>query len=258
MSESHYLGDHRILTRTNHGVRMIVDTRDIILTPLLLLNGEWEPETTKALLHLLRPGQHFVDVGANMGYFSCLAASVVLREGTGKVTAFEADPENFSFLRDNLNLNWHFERVSLVNAAAFNHETTLTFQKREKYQGNSSIGHLPIDELDSIGDKGISFEVPAVTLDQTIEGRVDLIKIDVEGAEPYVFEGMTRILAEQPHVQILVEWSPHQIERAGRSPPADMTSMMSGFTKHLVLDDLLKVNDGDLHSINHGMLLLSN
>jgi hypothetical protein len=75
-----FLDGHRVLTQTSRGVRLILDTRDIIMTPIVLLHGEWEPETSRALLDILRPGMNFVDVGANMGYFISLAG-LALRGG---------------------------------------------------------------------------------------------------------------------------------------------------------------------------------
>ena len=66
-------------------------------------HGVWEPYETSLVLRLLQPGDVFVDVGANIGYFSVLAASLV--GDAGKVFAFEPDPDNFQLLCANAELN---------------------------------------------------------------------------------------------------------------------------------------------------------
>jgi energy-coupling factor transporter ATP-binding protein EcfA2 len=82
-----YLGDHRALVRTAWGHKMFVDTRDLGLAPHLLLDGSWELWVTAAFLTNLREGMTVVDVGANIGYYSLLAASNV--GSGGRLVSFE-------------------------------------------------------------------------------------------------------------------------------------------------------------------------
>jgi hypothetical protein len=72
-----YLGDYTALTRTIYGHKMYVDTRDVSLAPHLLLDGYWEQWITNIFRELVKPGMTVVDVGANFGYYSVLAASLV-------------------------------------------------------------------------------------------------------------------------------------------------------------------------------------
>ena len=81
--------------------------------------GIWEPYETSLLLSMLRPGDVFVDVGANIGYFSVLAASVVGDDGA--VFAFEPDPDNFRLLRRNVALNGQQASIVAVQAALAEH-----------------------------------------------------------------------------------------------------------------------------------------
>ena len=74
--------------------------------------GIWEPYETSLVMDLLHPGAVFVDVGANIGYFTVLAATTA-----GKVFAFEPDPENFRLLEANLALNALQRKVTAVPAA---------------------------------------------------------------------------------------------------------------------------------------------
>lgn len=254
-----YLGDHRVLTSSNHGVRLILDTRDIILTPIILLNGEWEPETSRVLFDLLQPGMNFVDVGANVGYFTTHAGRRV-RPG-GKMWAFEADRTAFEFLADNVNLNWYFEDVTLEAKAAYSHATTLTLFQRQKYRGNTSIAEIKNTDLERVLDTQIPVEVPAVSLDNyflPLKERIDVIKIDVEGAEPYVLKGMQGLIESQPHMKIMIEWSPGQIVAANCDPE----SVLSFFADHrlktqIIRDTLEPITASELRSVSHGMVLLT-
>ena len=190
-----FLDGHRVLTQTSRGVRLILDTRDIIMTPIVLLHGEWEPETSRALLDILRPGMNFVDVGANMGYFTSLAG-LALRGG-GQVWAFEPDPVSHEFLADNVALNWLFENIRLERKGVYSRSTTLTLFKREKYVGNTSLGQADADDLARIMDRQTPHGVEVVSLDDyflPLGQRIDLMKIDVEGAEPHVIQGMAGLL----------------------------------------------------------------
>src|ERR1700722_361196 len=98
-----YLGDHTALVATRWGAKMLVDTRDAMVTPWLVLDGLWESHATGWLQQALGPGQVFVDVGANVGYFTLLAGSLV--GPTGTVVAVEAHPRLAELLRRNVIIN---------------------------------------------------------------------------------------------------------------------------------------------------------
>src|SRR5664279_1756690 len=85
------------------GKRMYVDLRDSAVSTNLFVNHVWEPEETNVILGLLHEGDVFVDVGANIGYFTLLASHAVGR--TGKVFAFEPGPGNVRLLRKNVEAN---------------------------------------------------------------------------------------------------------------------------------------------------------
>jgi FkbM family methyltransferase len=257
-----YLGGNRVLTQTRRGVRLILDTRDIILTPIVLLHGEWEPETSGALLDILRPGMNFVDVGANVGYFTCLAALAVRAGGApGRIWAFEPDPESYEFLVDNVALNWIFDGVQLERKGVYSRSTTLTLYKREKYVGNTSLGAVDEGDLARIIDRQTPRQVEVVSLDEYfLPGgeRIDLMKIDVEGAEPHVIEGMTGLLAAQPRMRLMLEWSPGQIRNTMKLDPAPMMRMLRehGFRAAHIGERLEPVDLEAFDRIPHGMLLL--
>ena len=91
------------------------DERDRFVSRRIREDGIWEPFETSLVLASLSPGAVFVDVGANIGYFTVLAADRV--GDSGAVFAFEPDPENFSLLQANLKLNGVRRQVEAVRAA---------------------------------------------------------------------------------------------------------------------------------------------
>jgi FkbM family methyltransferase len=255
-----YLGHDRLLVETHTGLRLYLDTRDIVLTPILALKGDWEPEVTHALRTVLRPGMTFIDVGANIGYFTLIAAQIL--HGNGQIHAFEADPEMHQLLVDNVNLNWFFDGVHMRQQAVFSEETQLRFYKRLKYQANSSIAQLSDEELSAINDASQSFDVEATRLDHYAEKhavtRVDVVKIDVEGAEPRIFQGMKRIIEDNPQLQIICEWSPSQLYQAGSSPTEFLGILRDyGLYMRTVEAPDLLLEPERLLEMSHNNLLLS-
>ena len=110
-----YLGDHTLLMQTIFGHAMYLDSRDISLTPHLLRQGCWEPDVTRFFLRIVKPGMRVVEVGANVGYYTLLACSLV--GPTGRVTAFEANPAAVTLTRRSLLVNGFRDRATIVEMA---------------------------------------------------------------------------------------------------------------------------------------------
>lgn len=150
------------------------------------------------------------DVGANIGYFTLLASSLV--EGTGRVFAFEPEPENFQLLVKNVELN------SCKNVESFNLAVSDRLGRDDLYIADRNKGLHSLRKLSNQHTSSIS--VKTTTIDQFSEGRPikpDFFKIDVEGHELHCFRGMEKIIDRNPGVKILVEFSPRQLNRHGSS-----------------------------------------
>ena len=147
--------------------------------------GTYEQRKRKAMEGLLRAGQIFFDIGANVGYFSLLAAKLTAPDGF--VVAFEPLPRNTNFLRQHIGLNALEQRIKLYEAAVSDHDGKTFFDLGK----SSAMGH--------IASQG-QLEVQLLSLDSLIKsGEVpmpDVMKIDVEGAEFEVLQGAKEILAE--------------------------------------------------------------
>ncbi len=212
-----YMGNNRALLCTTNHCKMYVDTTDLLIAPWLLMHGEWEPEETELVKKLVRPGDVFVDVGANLGYYTLLA----IRVGASQVYAFEAQSSTYELLGKNVIINWMSNVVRCENLAVFSQTTDLDFFVRNSYPGNSSIGVTSSDQLAKWFDTTTRVKVRAVSLDDYFAdkpGKIDVLKVDVEGAEPAAFEGARRILSQNRDIKILCEWSPDQMATAKQNP----------------------------------------
>lgn len=194
-----------------NGHRMILGTRGTY-PPINMAADRYEIETTRLFKHLLKPGMKVVDVGAHVGYYSLLAASLVGPEG--RVYAFEPEPRNFELLLRNVELNG-YQNIVPVN---------------EAFSNQSGMGTLFLTALDSgrhsmypndLPDSG-SLRIKTTTADSFLEAQgwpqINLIKIDVEGAELDVLSGMSRLLHTSSSLNLILEFNPILLKNAGIDP----------------------------------------
>ncbi len=144
-------------------------------------------------------GETALDVGANIGLYTVRASRLVGSQG--KVIAIEAEPANFDALLFNLKLNQSDNVVSL-NLAAWNRETTLDLHLFDCAQSHSLVSALE-------KARPRRARVEARPLDKVLEelgvGSVDWVKIDVEGAEVEVLQGLEKTMSRNPNLKLQVE-----------------------------------------------------
>jgi FkbM family methyltransferase len=191
-----YVGEGRMLIRPVWGGRMHALSGDLSLTPELVAHGTYDVPFTAFVQRHINPGDTVFDIGANIGLFTLLLGYQVWEHGT--VVAYEANPKVLPVLRDNVSMNWFSDRVEIVPKAAAAEAGSLPFLVPQRFSICGSVKpiehHLSTDDrLDDVE----RVEVEAEPLDVHVGRfeRIDLIKIDVEGAENGVFAGMERLLA---------------------------------------------------------------
>jgi FkbM family methyltransferase len=155
-----YFGDHTALVATRWGAKMLVDTRDAMVAPWLVLDGLWESTVTDWMQRTLQPGQVFVDVGANIGYFTLLGATLVGPQG--RCVAVEAHPRLAELLQRNVIINGLHGYVTTWQRAAWSKTTHLTLHMRRNFASNSSIGSIGPEALRRLGDTEKTVDVEAV------------------------------------------------------------------------------------------------
>lgn len=192
-----YVGNNRVLMVPKYGGVLYGAADDLSLTPRLLVNGVFEPELTNYLMRTLKKGMVVCDIGANVGYFSVLAGYLVGSGGT--VIAFEPNPELYSLLADNMIVNEHARFTSTVPKAVSDVNGPIAFYVSKRFRGNgSSQRHSPEYKAAFHSDTFEEIAVESVVFDDYCEQHllkaIDLVKIDVEGAEYRVLKGMEKSL----------------------------------------------------------------
>jgi len=175
---------------------------------LIYYQGASEPDTAGFIRHFLKPGMVFADVGANLGEYTLLAAHVL---GTsGRVHAFEPNPNVFEILRKNIELN-HCGNVTACPEAVWERETVVGFELTP----NPGLSAVQPEKQGKESARTIT--VRTVTLDNYFADatKPNLIKVDVEGAELQVLNGATSLLALPPlHAPVVIfEYGPCNTQR---------------------------------------------
>ena len=217
--EISYDGNGRVLVRTRiggHDIAYYVESDDRVLSPWFIATGHYEADVTGYFLRHLRADSHCLDIGANFGFFACLMAKQCPR---GRVLGIEPDRRIADLARDNLFANGLGGRADIICAAASHNGQGLTLYRRASRSASTSIvkprradapyGEEPVAE---------AFKARSVRIDdlaEGLEGRVDFVKIDVEGAEPLVLAGARETIRRNRDITIVMEWSPAQIAAAG-------------------------------------------
>jgi FkbM family methyltransferase len=157
----------------------------------------YEPEVNEQIMKLLQPGMTMVDVGANLGWYTCLAAQLI--GPSGYVYAFEASPSTVEVLRKNIAVNGN-KNIKVTAKGVTDKADKVTFFVEEA-SGASS--------LFSSGHEVTRMEVEAISLDEFFQQEgwppVHLVKIDIEGAEKLALEGMRQLSQRNPQLMLIVE-----------------------------------------------------
>ena len=166
--------------------------------------GAYEPAKHALIRKHLRPGMTFIDVGANKGDFTLLAARLAGKSGT--VISIEPEPENYSILHRSIALN-DYGNIRALQIALSDRDGTATMQI-----GPTSGAHTLSPEFNGLR----TVEVPTKTLDGIVAEQrlesVDMIKIDVQGLELAVLHGASETLRANPRIIVLLDL-PKQSEK---------------------------------------------
>lgn len=193
-----------------HIVAVPHEERDVAIYHAL--RGTLEPGVVAAFRRVVRPGMTVVDVGANLGVYTLHALDGIALHG--RVIAFEPIPRTYDALRRNLKLNGFADSdVVVTHRQAVSDRTGVAHMFYEV--GNA--GHSTLYPKPNVAATNLTVET--VRLDDAVpDHHVDMIKIDVEGAEPAVLAGMPAIIAKNPALVMFIEFAPSHLARAGVDP----------------------------------------
>lgn len=208
-----------------HSLLMRLDTNEGIQRGMA--QGVYEPEQTAWLKACLSPGDRFVDLGANFGWYTALASTILKK--SGHVFAFEPSPIANGVIANTIEEN-HLNNVTLIRAAVGDAD------------GQVQI-YLPVN--DSVHSPSIFFsdpqfiplQVPLISLDNYgpfVDGRpINLIKMDVEGYEPNVIRGMRYLIRRGLVKNIFCEFNSGWL-KPNSTTPAELFELITsyGFVVH--------------------------
>jgi len=227
-----------------------VDSDDQQMTPSFIEHGFWEPWNTVWFGRNVKDDMTVVDVGANVGYFTMMAARLVGKNG--EVIAIEPNPSPMRLLKKSAVEN-EFDNIRFYECAVSDKPGLLELNVPDINIGGATL--QSVDRLlatsDKIGSVN-SFSVSVHTLDDLLLGtvdKIDIIKMDVEGLEPYVWNGMQKIL-KQYRPAIILEYSP---DRLSNEEQASFIESMRYYGKIHIVTDIgteVKVDNTYLNRIN--------
>jgi len=205
-------------SKTWDGIHMELDTSDFIQRTIFL-TGLWDSNVRSVIVDLLQDGDVFVDAGANVGYFTLLAAKLV--GSSGRVFSFEPNPATLELMRRNIEIN-SYDNIKVYEAGLSDRDNTgVLFLDNEGNSGAASQRQ----------NYGVKVPINLVTLDSILEensvGQVRLVKIDVEGSEIQVLRGAERLLSSLNAPNVLCEVSELSLIKMGGGKD-ELFSLMRG------------------------------
>ena len=203
----------------------------------------YEPGTTNFLKTILKKGMNVINIGANIGYFTLLAAREVGPDG--KVFAFEPFPQTVELLKKNIDSNG-YKNVEVISMAVSDRKEK-SFLALKSDSGHNFVTSASNKEYDSI-------EISTITADDYFDEnlKIDFLIMDAEGYEPKILDGMKNILENNLTMQILTEYNPHTLQIAKTSGQKFLEKLeefgfsiqvidIDGQPQNYIKDDILKI-----------------
>lgn len=239
-----------------NGFTMHIDPTDALG---LRTNKVFEKFETELVKKEVKSGDIVLDIGANIGYYSLIFSRIVGPKG--RVFAFEPDPNNFALLRKNIEIN-NLQNVTLIQKAVSDVSKPISF-----YLCNYNHAQHRIYPSSRCNE---TITVESITIDEYFSGKefhdkINFVKMDVEGAEYDVIEGMKKTLKLNPNLKMLCEFSPKQIKEHGLEPENILDQLVRcGFKiypittagEKIIPIDYSKPVISEIMRIGHGLNLL--
>jgi FkbM family methyltransferase len=229
------------------GSKMHVDPRDTEIAASLIRWGLYDKSETILFRQLIKKGMVVIDIGANIGYFTLLAARLVGEEG--KVFAFEPEPRNFSLLSKNVEANG-CNNVIAIQKAVLNKPGKMKLFLEERNLGGHSLSKA------SVSNPAGSVTVEVTSLDEFFQSkdfRADVVKMDAEGSEMGILQGMTNLMNQNGDLKIITEFSPALLRASGFSPIGFLNKLSEyGFTLYEIRQPIKPIDISQVPAISGG------
>ena len=236
----------------NSEIKMLLDHRDIRSVPFSVLSdGFYESFQADVLIELGKLSSRFLDIGANMGFYSL---ALCMENKSLQTISFEPLPKVFNVFEKNIILNGLTDRIAVKNIALGHEKNSLTmfvpkftgtggasFRDLHSEEGVSDLITVPINDLDS----------------QLIEGEVDLVKIDCEGSELNIILGANTLI-KNCKPTIMVELMRKWMKPFGHTPQMFLDNMFYHGYKCLAInkENLLEVKEVNEKSLETNYIFI--
>lgn len=217
--EYFYLGDGMGLARLKSGHFIFVDPLEESVCSHLIARGEWEPWARQVVMGLVRPGDHVLEIGGHVGYYTLGLADKVGPRGS--VTTFEANPRLAALAARSVRFNGFGGRVDVRQQAVSDQAGQLRFTVSRQFAGG---GHIYVGE-GALGPDAEVIQVEAVRIDDLDLPAIKLIRIDAEGSEPLILRGAEALL-RKPDVVLCIEWD--VVQMRSRADPEAFAGWLHG------------------------------
>lgn len=199
------------------GKILFLNKKDPVISGAIAM-GVYEKFEMSLFSKELGPGMTVIDVGANIGYYTIVAADAVGPAGT--VICFEPDLESAEVLKKNIQVN-EFKNIKHIGKGLLNRNGTIKFYLSKNNRGDNSICDP--------GDGQTHTEIETTTLDTVLpaDTKINVIKMDIEGSETLALEGMEKSIMRSDNLTIFVEFSPFRIKNIGGSPIEFLQKLMT-------------------------------
>jgi FkbM family methyltransferase len=258
-----YLGNAKILLESAFGHLMVVPGTDRSITPHLIRDGYFDRTLTDFISKAVKPGSTFIDVGANVGTYSLIAAERV--GATGKLVAVEANPRMAQILLDNLEMNGFSSRAEVFAIAAANQNGHGSLYEFSRHEGSHTmVQEVANRAVEEFSEQVTETTVPARKLDDLfsqIELReADLLKIDVEGFELDAILG-ARSFLRTAAPDLIVEWHPSFMPREAASQLYALLTVELGYAvakigsadmQQIGFEELMAIDHSDIYATRGG------
>lgn len=193
--------------RTTMGFSIYL-TRNPVFSLTVYATGNYDEEEGRALIGCTEKGDVFADIGAYCGWYSLLISK---NTPASKIYSFEPTPESYAIIRKNIRLN-HCKNIFPKNIALSDKTGIQKFYTSKTHSGRNALTNFDSDVQDGYR------MVRTATFDSLKLGRIDIMKLDVQGVELNVLKGMVRTLERHAPHHIILEYSRGHLASNGTKP----------------------------------------
>lgn len=225
------MGEEKVRVEEISNLWMYLNAVDVGVSHALILKKTFEPLEVNLFKKIVKKGIKFIDVGANLGYYTLFVANLI--GDKGRVFAFEPDPYNFSLLLKSIKSNG-FNNIECFNKAVA--------EKNGKLNLSLSLDLLGDHNAITDSEREV-IKVDKVTLDSILQKeKIDLIKIDVQGTEELVLKGMRKIVSINKDIIVMCEFCPDLILASNLDPQGFISTVKElGLSCYIISNKKMKL-----------------